>query len=448
MTYIEKIKNFSDKNIRVLDKVRVITKKEEGFDGVLIPNSEEDGLVLKLSNGYNRFVEFKNVKKIELISRGEKIASIPSIKITRKKGLPNVVLIATGGTIGTHVDYKTGGVFMCRTPEQIIATVPRISKVVNIVRMLSPFTIASEDITPEQWQEIAGMVAREVNKKSVDSVIVTVGTDTMHYLSAALSFSLQKLSKPVAVVGAQRSPDRGSFDGSMNLLCAAHYCKSKIAEVATIMHGSSEDDYCLAIRGTKVRKMHSSRRDAFRPINDLPLAKIWPNGRIEILNQRYTRRSDSKTILKTGFSKVGLIKVFPGSNPEIMDWYIKKGYKGIIIEGTGLGHVPTGESSDKTKSFDKKLSWLPWVKKAVKKGVVVAITTQTIYGRVNPYVYRNLRLLNRAGAVFCEDMHPETALVKLAWLLANHEPSQAKELIKKNFAGEISEATINKAFLY
>jgi len=445
MDYLARVRKFSDKDVKISDEIKVETK-ETVFKGMLMPNPSSDGLILKLGNGYNRFINFNEIKEIILIRKGKGVGNIPTSKKILRKGLPKISMISTGGTIGTHVDYKTGGVFMCRTPEQIITAVPEIRGIINIARMVSPFTTASEDLTPKHWDKIGEIVLKELNDDEIRGVIITMGTDTMHYFSAALSFMLQNLNKPVAIVGAQRSPDRGSFDGSMNLLCAAHYCKSNIAEVATIMHGSNQDDYCLAIRGTKVRKMHSSRRDAFRPINDLPLAKIWPEGKLEITNDKHSKRRVGKTVLKKGFSQAGLIKAYPGSDPSIINWFIKQGYKGVVIEGTGLGHVPTGESGSESKLFDKKKSWVPYVKKAVKKGMVVAITTQTIYGRVNPFVYRNLRLLHEAGAVFCEDMHPETALVKLSWLLSNH-PEHVKELLGKNLVGEINEKMSSTAFL-
>lgn len=444
MTYTKRVNKFSKRKLSIGDKIRAETKDKK-FRGILMPNPDEDGLVIKLENGYNRFVPFNKIQKIIRKKKGEDVGKIPSVKKKKDKKLPNVVIVSTGGTIGTHVDYKTGGVFMCRTPEQILSTVPEISDVINITKMENPFTVASEDMTPEHWEKVCEIVGKHAKKKSVDGIIVTMGTDTMHYLSAALSFTLPKLSKPVAVVGAQRSPDRGSFDGKMNLLCAAQYCRAGIKQVATVMHGSTSDDYCLAIKGTKVRKMHSSRRDAFRPINEPPVAKLWPGREPRVINP--PGRADNKTELVNGFKKVGLVKAYPGSDPSILDWHVKKGYKGIIIEGTGLGHVPTGKSSDNVKLFDEKKSWLPKVKKAVKKGVVVGVTSQTIYGKVNPYVYRNLRLLKEAGAVFCEDMHSETAMVKLSWLLAN-KPKKAGELLNQDLVGEINERRIEKTFLY
>lgn len=128
---------------------------------------------------------------------------------------------------------------------------------------------------PKHWIKIAHEVAKSLN--SGDSgVVVAHGTDTMGYTAAALSFMLRDLGKPVILVGAQRSSDRPSSDAAMNLICSVRMSTSDVAEVMVVMHGETGDTYCLAHRGTKVRKMHTSRRDAFRSINDVPIAKVWP----------------------------------------------------------------------------------------------------------------------------------------------------------------------------
>jgi len=432
------------KKIKVGDRVR-LSKGKRGYEGVLMPRIEmgdTNSLIVKLENGYNIGVKVSKGVKLKKIGRGKRLGVIPKAKIKRKKGLPNISFIGTGGTIGTHVDYLTGGVYMCRKPEEIIATAPELGDIVNIKSIRSPFTIASEDMTHREWQKIAKEVAKELNK-GCRGAIVTHGTDTLHYTGAALSFMLKGLSKPVALVGAQRSPDRGSFDGSQNLICASHFvAKSNIGEVCIVMHGTTNDDYCLINRGTRCRKMHSSRRDAFRPINELPLGKVWPNGKIEITSKNYRKFENKKVKADVKFEpKTALVKIHPSSNPEIIDWYVSKKYRGIVIEGTGLGHVLTS-------TIRKQDSWLPHIKRAVNKGTVVVMTTQTIYGRTHPYVYRNLRLLGDAGAIFAGDIISEVAFVKLGWLLGHtRKTEKVKEQMLTNLVGELSERIEPKAFL-
>jgi glutamyl-tRNA(Gln) amidotransferase subunit D len=295
-------------------------------------------------------------------------------------------------------------------------------------------------MTPDRWREIARAVAKEINS-GVKGVIITHGTDTLHYTAAALSFMLRDLPCPVVLVGAQRSSDRGSSDTVMNVACAANFVvNSDVAEVCIVMHGSIEDDYCLAIRGTKVRKMHTSRRDAFKPVNEPSIAKInWKDKKIEIMNGNYKKRSNEKVKVDDNIeTKVAMIKCYPGLEPEIFDYYLKKKYRGFVIEGTGLGHTPILE----------KHSLLPKIEKAVKSGVPVVMTSQCIYGRVHPFVYHPLRELTKRGVIFAEDILPETAYVKLMWILGHTKKmNQIKEMMLTNYAGEINKRIETEEFL-
>ena len=281
-------------------------------------------------------------------------------------------------------------------------------------------------------------MARELNKSN--GVIIAHGTDTMHYTSAALSFMLKNLSKPVVMVGSQRSSDRGSSDAFMNMICSAYTSISDIAEVGICMHANSNDNYCHFMRGTKVRKMHSSRRDAFRSINENPLAKVWPNGKIEIMNKNHRKRSDEKVTADVKFEpRIAILKAYPGSEPDALEFLAKKGYVGFVIEGTGLGHVPTlGENS-----------WISSIKKLTRDGIPVVVATQTIYGRVNTNVYSNLRILfHEAKAIPAEDMLTEVAYAKLGWVLGHTQDlEKVRELMMTNIAGEITKRSEIETFL-
>ncbi|MFH0922482.1 MAG: asparaginase domain-containing protein, partial [Candidatus Micrarchaeota archaeon] len=249
-----------------------------------------------------------------------------------------------------------------------------------------------------------------------------------------LSFMISS-NKTVAITGSQRSPDRASSDVSMNLVCSALFAtKSKFPGTAMVMHGSSSDDFCFAHRGTKVRKLHTSRRDAFKSVNAKPLAKIFADGRIEEKN--FEERQVEEKLNAVFDDKVALVKAYPGSDPAILDFLAEKN-KGIIIEAMGLGHLPTREKS-----------WLPNVKKLVDKGIFVGISSQTVFGRVNPLVYSNLRLVADAGSVFLEDLLAETADVKLGWVLAQSKSfEETKEMMLKNVAGEFNARLAPEDFL-
>ena len=418
------------------DFVLIKTEKEE-FKGILMPRPEilEKGItVIKLDNGYNIGIEDKKIKEIKLILEyAHKKTEKNEIK--QKKGLPNVTIISTGGTISSKIDYKTGGVIADYTAEDFVAMMPELADIANL-KTKKIMSVMTEDFTYHDWAKIAEEAAKEVNSNA-DGIVITMGTDTMHIAAAALSFMLKDLSKPVIITAAQRSIDRGSSDSFMNLICAIiSAAKFNAAEVMICMHGTENDDYCLLIRGTKVRKMHTSRRDAFRPINELPIAKVFPNGEIDIVNQNYKSRSSLKASASTGFEqKTALIQIYPGMEPSVIDFYVDKGYKGIVLASTALGHVPQ--------------AIYPNIERAISKNVAVVIATQTIYGRVHPYVYSALRMLSiKMKCIFAEDMLAETAYVKLGCVLAKtNNIDEVKKMMIADIAGEITERSDN-SFLY
>ncbi len=441
MTYTEKIqKKLKEENISTMDRIKV-EKQENTYKGTLMPNtamSDPESLTIKLDNGYNIGIEYSNqtkIKKLETIEKKQK-----RTEIEQDESKPPISILSTGGTISSKVDYETGGVKPALTAEEIIADIPEVTDHAYIRNYEQITQKLSEDIDSETWKEIAEAVKKELNNGS-RGVIITHGTDTMHYTSAALSFMLEDLSKPVVLTGAQRSIDRGSTDAAMNLTCSAiAAAKSDIGEVGIVMHDTMNDDHCNYIRGVNAKKMHTSRRDTFRPINDLPIAKIKPNGEIEEI-QDHVEYKNKETKTRARFEeKVTILKAYPESDPDIINHYEEKDYKGYIIEGTGLGHVPT--QAEKT--------WIPKIKQLTKEGKPVIGTSQCTYGRVNPNVYANLRkLYHEAGATPGENMTTETAYVKLGWLLATeNNQDKIKEKMQKDLRGEIKDRSLPNTFLY
>ena len=417
---------------------RVKVKRTDGatFEGIVMPPyelSRGETLTLKLENGYNVGILLENIESIEVL---EKTVEKPKMEfkevLPRKEGLPNVRILGTGGTIASRIDYETGAVHPAFTAEELAKAVPEVFDVANVTPELV-MNILSEDMKPAYWAKIAEKVARALNGGE-DGVVIAHGTDTMAYTASALSFMLRNLTRPVVLVGAQRSSDRPSSDAAMNLTCAVRMATSDVAEVMIVMHGETGDTYCLAHRGTKVRKMHTSRRDAFRSINDVPIAKVWKD-RIEFLRSDYRRRSEGEVVADTKMEeKVAILKIHPGISGELLDFLVDNGYKGVVIEGTGLGHVPQ--------------NFIPHVQRAVEEGVAVCVTSQCIYGRVNLNVYSNGRKLLKAGAIPCEDMLPETAYVKLMWVLSHTDDlSEVRRMMLTNYAGEITPYTRFNTFL-
>jgi len=413
------------------DIVRV-TRKGEVYEGILIPRSEygdETHIVVKLKNGYNIGIEITPDTTIEKIGKGTKPTFAAPPQPEQNAQLPRVTIISTGGTIASRVDYRTGGVRPALTAGDLYSVVPELADIARIDAQIL-FSLFSENITPQQWTELAKAIADQI-AKGVEGVVIAHGTDTMGYTAAALSFALQNLPVPVVIVGSQRSADRPSSDAATNLIGAVSAAaEAPFAEVTVAMHETTSDDSIVFHRGTKVRKCHTSRRDAFKSVNATPIARI-KNRKLTMLTQDYKKRGSSERLmLKPEFNdKVALIKFYPGMNPAVVDWLVDKDYRGIILEGTGLGHI--------------SMKSLEAVRKAVSKNVVVAMTSQCIWGRVNMNVYGAGRDLQAQGVIPLEDMLPETALVKLTWVLGQtQDANEVKRILKTDVAGEISPRTV------
>src|SRR3972149_12160139 len=338
---------------------------QEIYEGTFLeaPESEKGIVLLKLDTGYNIGFNRKDVLKIKTLRKSKLAEEKIEMKNNREK--PNVAMIITGGTIVNRYDPKTGAVSPLTKPEELFKFYPSLFEKVNVARIEIPFMKASEDMDYKDWQKIAKTAEKLLKDENIKGVIVTHGTDTLHFTGAALSFFLRNLNKPVVLTYSQRSSDRGSSDAKLNLECAAIAAISDVAEVVLVGHGSENDDFCYVLRGTKVRKLHSSRRDAFKPVNTKPIAKISEDTFHKISDYNICSKEKTKTKLDAKYEeKVALVKFYPGQDPGILDYYVKNGYKGIVIEVLGLGHV------------DKK--WTKKIKEVVKKGVIVCAAPQTI----------------------------------------------------------------------
>jgi glutamyl-tRNA(Gln) amidotransferase subunit D len=420
------------------DRVKVVTA-DESIEGVLMPE-EKDFVILKLDTGYNMGISRKRVREIQVLKE-YKATTVPAAKAEQKKGLPTIAILHTGGTIASKVDYATGGVVARFDPQELMGMFPELKEIANIRSRLVR-QMFSEDMRFAHYNLLADEIAKEI-KDGADGIIVTHGTDTMHYTSAALSFMLNNLGVPVILVGAQRSSDRGSTDAALNLVSAAFFiARSKdFAEVGICMHEGLDDDWCVILPGAKSRKMHSSRRDAFQAINTQPWARVnVRQQKVDLVHTGYRKRAKTSVIVRKFKEnlKVGLLKAH--TNMYAPEFEAYKGFDGLILEGTGLGHVPINEIDDFTKEHAKIADAL---KKLTGAGTVVAVTTQTISGVVDTNVYSTGRKMQELGIIGnVTDMTPETAFIKLAWLLSN-SPEKAKELYGANLVGELSERMEN-----
>ena len=390
------------------------------YEGTLLESPEIGIILLKLGTGYNVGFNKKDVLEIKVRKRFKDINK-EEIEQKKDSNKPNIAMIITGGTIASRYDSRTGAVKWLDSPENLFKFYPEMFELVNVAKVEVPFMKGSENMDFKDWKKIAKVAEEYLNDSNIQGIIITHGTDTLHYTSAALSFFLGKVNKPVILTYAQRSIDRASSDANLNLQCSALAAISDIAEVMIVGHASENDDYCFAIPGCNALKLHSSRRDAFKVVNDKPFAKIYSNN-IEIISD-YKRRNKSKVVLDSKFEeKVALLKFYPGQDPGILDYYVKNKYKGIILEMTGLGHVATKEA---------RLSWTKKLKQVIDNGLIVCACAQTIYGRLDPLVYSTGRELEKTGIIYLEEMLSTTALVKLGWVLDHKEWTISKEKIKK-----------------
>lgn len=409
--------------MRIGDRVR-ITKGSTEYEGKLMPTTTEQ-VVVKLDNGYN--IGFRDEELTISLVEEVQPKQVGHLEKPFKEGLPKVSILSTGGTIASKVDYRTGAVTSQFTAEDILRSIPGLSEIANYDSEVV-YSILSENMRTEYWLDLARKVARDI-EDGADGVIVTHGTDTMAYTASALSFMV-KTPVPIVMVGSQRSADRPSSDSAMNAICAATVATSDIAEVTVVMHGSTSDDICHIHQGTKVRKMHTSARDAFRSIGADPIGEVEYLTRNIKTTGEYRRRGEQDLELHDHLeNKCALIKFYPGADPKVLDFYVENGYMGLVIEGTGLGHVST--------------EWFEYIERVIKEGVSVVTTSQCIYGRVCDRVYDTGRDMLRAGVIEGEDMLPEAALVKLMWVLGGtSELDEVKNIMQKNISGEIVSSII------
>ncbi|MBW3583391.1 MAG: Glu-tRNA(Gln) amidotransferase subunit GatD [Euryarchaeota archaeon] len=420
------------------DRIRVVLPDGTVHEGRLMPThsfSRPGTLVLKLDNGYNIGLNTPEGTKLDLVAP-EPAVSVPERKAPKgDKTLPTVQILGTGGTIASYVDYRTGAVHPAKRAEDLALMVPEVFDIANI-RSKVVVEMFSEDMQPTEWQQIAEEVAKAF-EAGARGVVIPHGTDTMGYTAAALAFMLPQLPGPVVLVGAQRSSDRPSSDAAMNLKAAVRIAATAhLGEVVVVMHDESDDTRLAIHRGVRVRKMHTSRRDAFRSINHPPLGYLEDD---EVLLAAHIRPTTPLSEQKDGKvprflamdEEVSMIQSYPGLWPDHILDVVKKG---TILVGTGLGHVAR--------------RCLDAIRECTARGAYVVMTSQCLYGRTNMHVYATGRDLIHAGVISGEDMLPETAYVKLMWVLGQtQDPDEVRRNLHTNLVGEMDERTEMTTYL-
>jgi glutamyl-tRNA(Gln) amidotransferase subunit D len=448
-------------NVTIGDRIIVRTRDGE-ISGTLMPryeSADKEHIVIKLNNGYN--IGIRTSKIVSINKAGQHQYMVSSTKVLDnlveeiKNGLrpnlqkplessvgegdnlslPKIALISTGGTIASKIDYRTGGVKSSLSAVELYETVPELAEYARIEPevLMNEY---SENLNPHHWGLISRRIFEKINSESYRGVIVSHGTDTMHYSASALSFALQDLPVPVVLVGAQRSSDRPSSDAALNLIGATLFAlKSNFTGVYVAMHAGTSDDLIACHVGTRVRKNHTSRRNAFESIDAIPVALV--NGKDVIIQNNNSGKEGTLNVLESGskrssFSikpefdpRAALLKFYPGFDPGLISYLVSSGHRAIVLEGTGLGHVSRDCFTE--------------IRKALDAGLLVFMTSQCIWGRTGMTVYDTGRDLLNIGVIPLGDMLPETAIVKVMWVLANSTSVElAKSLMRMNIAHEIS----------
>lgn len=399
---LEVLKKF---NVRVWGHSEVTTTRGP-FSGTILPRSENDDdfhIVMKIITGYNIGIDVNTITGMVETSYKKAIYKIPEKEFPITPGLPHVKLFGTGGTIASRLDYRTGAVIPAFSPGELYGAVPELADICNL-ETEKLFAVFSENMGPKQYKVLAEAIGKEI-ENGIDGIVIGHGTDTLHHTGAALSFMVQDSPVPIVLVGSQRSSDRPSSDAALNLMHAMRTAgHSDIAEVLVCMFGPTSDEYGLLHKGTRVRKMHSSYRSTFRTIGDTPVGMVNRKEVTPLHKEYHHRRKDRNVKIMPYYDeRVTMLYYYPGMNPDIMNSMIDMGYKGIVIVGTGLGHV------------NKEL--YPAIVKAAEKGVAVYMTLQTIWGYVHMFVYDTGRDLMAKGIVPAGNMLPEVAFIKLSWAL-------------------------------
>lgn len=422
--------------IRTWSKVK-IAKGNATYEGLLLPRSQHTAdayVTLKVDTGYNLGVLMDENTKIEETGYQKGHYQLPHIDVETKKELPNVTLLGTGGTVASRLDYRTGSVIPAFTPEELFSAVPELVSAVNLTPK-TLYQILSENFRPEYWVRTAEAIAKEI-ESGVNGVIIGHGTDTMCTTGAALSYFLRNLPVPVVLVGSQRSSDRPSSDGPRNILYAAKLAgHENFAEVVVCMHGGTSDSYNLIHRATRCRKMHSSRRDTFRTLDDIPLGKIDEKKVTWFKDDVRPRCPAEDFILDTKMDqRVGMLYSYPGMNPDILDSMVDRGYHGIVIIGTGLGHVGT--------------DMFPPLERCQDEEIPVVLVVEPLFGYVHLRVYETGRDMLARGVIEGGNMLPSSAYTKLIWVLGHtRHIEEVKKLMQTNMAGEITAREGPRGFL-
>ncbi|MEC9350997.1 MAG: Glu-tRNA(Gln) amidotransferase subunit GatD [Candidatus Thermoplasmatota archaeon] len=412
--------------------VKVAVKTWSGVvehEGLALPPAGPKLITLKLANGYNVSYPESYVESVEILDEVEMSEEEGPTPIEQDESLPLVHLIHTGGTIASKVDYATGAVTARFEPHELLESVPELRSVARL-RVVKLGNMWSDDIRPRHWNRML-RATEEAFAEGAVGVVITHGTDTLHLSAAAMGYGWSgNGGRPpgrIVVTGSQRSPDRGSSDAAENLVAAVHWAAHGPAPSGyrdasvVVLHADSSDGRCAVLPGIASRKYHSSRRDAFKSINQNPLAWINNDGTGPSIEMAEHEPADARVeaISPMMFDEDTRIAQFIADahlQPDLVMSVIKDGYDAILFHGTGLGHLPISDPQDDSPENTKLRLML---EDHCANGGVVVVVAQTIHGPMNMNVYAKGREQQEMGIIGHGSLCPPgSALVKLHHLLS------------------------------
>ena len=428
--------------------VKVAVKTWSGVvehEGLALPAAGPKLITLKLANGYNVSYPESYVESVEILDEVEISEEEAPTPIEQDGNLPLVHLIHTGGTIASKVDYATGAVTARFEPDELLQSVPELKSVARL-RVVKLGNMFSDDIRPRHWNRML-KATEEAFAEGAVGVVITHGTDTLHLSAAAMGYGWAgNGGRPpgrIALTGSQRSPDRGSSDAAENLVAAVHWAAHgpeptgyRDASVV-VMHSESSDGKCAVLPGIACRKYHSSRRDAFKPINQGPLAWINNDGTGPSIEMAEHEPADARVeaISPMMFDEDARIAQFiadPHLDSNLVMLAIKDDFDAIVLHGTGLGHLPISDPQDDSPENTKLRLMLE--DHCANDGVVVVVA-QTIHGPMNMNVYAKGREQQEMGIIGHGSLCPPgSALVKLHHLLSR---GGGRETVASNWTEDL-----------
>ena len=423
-------------------RVRMVADGPAGstsHEGVVLPGAAQNHITVKLVNGYNVSYPIEMVKSIDEISDAEMITTEVG-SVQQNQDLPKVTIIHTGGTIASKVDYATGAVIARFEPEELLSSVPEILEIANI-NAVKLGNMWSDDIRPQHWNKMIEACQSAFDSGSV-GVVITHGTDTLHISAAALSFAFAgeggRPAGRIVFTGSQRSSDRASSDATENLLSAVYWAANgpevtgEGDAAVTVMHAGSGDGICAVSPGVSVRKMHSTRRNAFQMVNGDRLGEIVisRNGLSHSTNIGSQSRSVAKPTMYDTKIKIAQFIAGPHLQSDLLEAAVNANYSAILILGTGLGHLPIENPNGDAPENEKIAQFIQ------SSPIPVIVGNQCINGPVDLNVYSKGRHQQEIGVLgHGTTSSPEALLTKIHWLLSN---DKELSILNQNLCGENS----------